>query len=70
MSTRMSSSRLSRKQILASPFFGENSAEIRVPSTGLSSSLSRSVTANAVAVAASKPATIKVGANVFTLGRS
>ena len=70
MSSRMSSSRLSRKPILASPFFGENSAVIRVPRTGLSSSFNRSVTANAVAVAASNPATISVGANFFKRLRS
>jgi hypothetical protein len=38
--------------------------------TALSSSFSRSVTANAVAVAASNPATIKVGASFFTAHRS
>jgi hypothetical protein len=66
----MFSSRLSRKPILASVFFGEKSAGIRVPRTGLSSSLSRSVTANALAVAARSPATIRVGANFYTAHRS
>ena len=59
--------------MIASPFlcdFGEKRAVIRVPSTGLSSSLRRSVTAKAVAVAASSPATISVGANFFKRFRS
>ena len=46
---------------------GEKSAGNLVLITGLSSSFSRSVTANAVAVATSRAATISVGASRFNL---
>jgi hypothetical protein len=70
MSSRMSSSRLRRKPIFASTSLGEKRGGIWVLMTGLSSSFKRSSTANEVAVAASSPATISVGANFFNAHRS